>query len=117
MGESLEIAIRVRNRKGEKGKQETEDEKNKREGPFKPGSVKKQRLRCFKQRNQSKCPRIFLFGNDEVGVASQVKFISGILIIWFCSRCMIDWKISAHILSQSEVRAKQFARGTSSTFL
>ncbi|XP_015757532.1 PREDICTED: skeletal aspartic acid-rich protein 1-like isoform X3 [Acropora digitifera] len=73
MGESLEIAIRVRNRKGEKGKQETEDEKNKREGPFKPGSVKKQRLRCFKQRNQSKCPRIFLFGNDEVGVASQCK--------------------------------------------
>ncbi|XP_044184682.1 skeletal aspartic acid-rich protein 1-like [Acropora millepora] len=66
-GEFLEIGIKVRNRKGEAGRQETESERNKREGD------KKQRLRCFKQRGKNKCPRIFLFGKDEVGVASQCE--------------------------------------------
>lgn len=72
-GEFLEIGIKVQNRKNEAGRQETEAERNKREDD------KKQRLRCFKQRGQNKCPRIFLFGKDEVGVASQVKFISLVL--------------------------------------
>ncbi|XP_074606804.1 skeletal aspartic acid-rich protein 1-like [Acropora palmata] len=73
-GEFLEIGIRVRNRKGEAGRQETEDERNKREGG------KKQRLRCFKQRGKNKCPRIFLFGKDEVGVASQCETDNGTFI-------------------------------------
>ena len=84
-GEFLEIGIKVQNGKGNKGKEETEENKNKRQGPFKPGGDKKQpRIRCFKQRGKNGCPRILVFGDDEVGVASQVKFICGILVLWVC---------------------------------
>ena len=84
-GEFLEIGIKVRNGKGERGKEETDENKNKRQGPFRPSGDKKQpRIRCFKQRGKNRCPRILLFGNDEVGVASQVNFICGILVLWFC---------------------------------
>ncbi|XP_068705272.1 skeletal aspartic acid-rich protein 1-like isoform X1 [Montipora foliosa] len=68
VGEFLEIAVRVKNRKGATGKKESDEEKKKRGGPFKPGEGKKKtRIRCFR------CPNIYRFGDDEVGTASQCK--------------------------------------------
>ena len=63
MGKFLEVAIRVKNRKGEKGKAEAEDAKKKR---GKDGD--KKTFKCPK-----KCPKIFAFGADEVVVANEVS--------------------------------------------
>ncbi|XP_068736645.1 skeletal aspartic acid-rich protein 1-like [Montipora capricornis] len=68
IGEFLEIAVRVKNKNGAPGQEQSEEENKKRGGPFKPGEGKnKTRIRCFK------CPKIYRFGDDEVGTARQCK--------------------------------------------
>ncbi|XP_068752087.1 skeletal aspartic acid-rich protein 1-like isoform X2 [Montipora capricornis] len=70
VGEFLELAVRVKNKNGAPGQEESEEEKKKRGGPFKPGELKgknKTQIRCFK------CPKIYRFGDDEVGTARQCK--------------------------------------------
>ena len=67
-GEYFEAAIVIKTRKGEKGKIESDEDKKKREGPPQ-GNEKKFGLRCLKGK---KCPEIYRFGNNDVGVATKV---------------------------------------------
>ena len=75
MGEFLEVAIGMRNRKGNQVKKESDEDKKKRQGPRRPGD-KKRGIRCPKvdpMGRQAKCMIITLMGSDEVGVAEEVR--------------------------------------------